>query len=491
MKHDPMNRRMFLRGAGGVAVMLPFLSSLLPREARAAVTPRVRYVQVISPYGPAGDQFFAAHKAEQVIQPDVRVKSLATIAGDISPMVGAGFNNLKGKISLLRGLDVLHQTPNHGYLLPTTAASYRGGLDGDEFPPTTGQESIDVIISKSAKVYDGSTPTARRLLTLTPGDADDYSRNRTFSWRAASPGAAPQMVRPTKQTQALFDTFANGFAATPGAAPDPREQALIQSVYGDYKKLRDGARISAADKQRLESYMTLVDDISKGLAAPALSCSVPQRDVEANLEATITNQLRILAAAMACDLTRVASITLGMTAGYGGRHDQHHQTLASRPPAIRADFQAIGARVARLVQILDGIKEGSGTLLDNSVVYWNSQYGCVVPGGEHNTEDFPVLLAGSAGGSLRQGNLIDYNKDGIPVGNGGPNRVRRGTPINNLLVTLFNALGLGSSDYETAAGQGYGYYDNTFASRPNPAFWQSTAGKRSPLPHLYLGPARG
>jgi hypothetical protein len=97
----------------------------------------------------------------------------------------------------------------------------------------------------------------------------------------------------------------------------------------------------------------------------------------------------------------------------------------------------------------------------------------------------PVLVAGGANGRLKQGHYIDYRRDdGVADA--------PGLAMNNLLVTFMSCMGMSSSDYETAAGQGYGLYPpDAFAGRPNGDFWESTDGRRSALPFLYTGEASG
>jgi Protein of unknown function (DUF1552) len=498
LRWDPAGRRLFLRGLGNTALALPLLPSLLPRAARAQAVPSpIRYIQVVNPYGPTAALYFGGLSGNQRIQPNVNVRSLAEVTGDISPILGASFSPWKSKISILRGIDALSMNANHQYTYATCASSYEVGRDGDENPPTAGQASLDMLMSRSSKVYGASVPAARRLVNLNPVTGmDDYSNNRSFSWQLS--GTAVQMVRPVKQTQALFDAFAGGFSAGTGTTmsmpANPKELALIRAVYSDYKAVRDGTRISVADKQKLDMYMSLVNDIEKDLGAtaqrPAGTCAGPAPAADGDLETTITNQFRILAAAMACDLTRVASITLGMSAGYSPRHDEHHGLLRDPAPVgIINDLKVTGVRVTRLLGVLDSIREATGSLLDNSIVYWGMQYGMVRPGAQHNAEDMPVLVAGTAAGKLRQGYFIDYRGEtATPV----KDSERRGVPINNALVTFMNCMGLSSSDYEKTAGNGYGLYPpNAFNARPDPAFWQSTAGRRAPLPHLYVGPTLG
>lgn len=475
MKFLPTSRRMFLGGAGA-ALAVPLLPSLLPRSARAEVgTSPVRYIQVLNPYGPNADVFFGNHATDQRPEPNVNLKSLLEIGGDVSPIVGPAFTPFLSRLSLLRGLDVMVENPNHHYVFATCASGYAAGVDNDEAPPLSGQESIDTILAKSSKVYADDVSEVRRVVNINPVATDDYSGNRSFSWRASTDGLA--MVRPVKQTQGVLDPFAAGFAQG-GEGPDPREQQLMQAVYGDYRRVRDGTRISTADRQRLEAYMALVEDIAEGSITTI--CEDPGQADEGSIDAVFDNQFRILAAAMACGMTRVGSITIGMSEGYGTRHEQHHAIFGQTQSGIIDDFKGIGTRVARLLEILDGIVEPDGTLLDNSIVYWCMQYGCATIDGQHNTDDMPVLVAGGAGGRLQLGHFVDYRLEG-----GG-----RGLGLNNLLVTFMNCMGLSSSDYELEAGAGYGWYGD-FSNRPSPEFWTSTEGRRSPLPVLYQGTAMG
>ncbi len=482
------SRRMFLRAGGRAALVIPVLPSLLPRTARAqSATAPVRYLQVLNPYAPTRPMYYGNLAGNRNIQANVNAQSLAEIGGDISHCIGAGFNPYKKKLSVLRGLDTLVASNNHQYTFATCASSYASGLDGDEFPPVSGQASVDTLIARSAKVYTAATPAVRRVVNLNPVTTDSYSNNRSFSWQVS--GTAVQMIRPVKKTQAFFDAFATGFGTsmTTTTMADPRELALVQAVHQDYKNVAGSARLSAEDRQKLEQYMSLINDIENDLkkqnTTTTQTCAAPVRGNETDIEATITNQFRILAAAMACDLTRVASITLGMGAGYDTRHTEHHAIENGGGGGLVGDFKLIGGRVARLLSILDGIVEPAGTLLDNSLVYWSMQYGCSRPiaNGQHVAEDMPVLVAGGARGQLQQGNFIDYRAQG-----GG-----KGIGINNLLVTFMNCMGLGSADYETK-GPGFGHYPtDAFSGRPNGDFWNSTPGRRAPLPFFYQGPARG
>ena len=142
-------------------------------------------------------------------------------------------------------------------------------------------------------------------------------------------------------------------------------------------------------------------------------------------------------------------------------------------------------KFAHLVEVLDGIPEGDGTLLDNSAAVWFHQMsdGCA-----HNLNNLPILQAGSAGGYFKTGWAVNV-EDGSPTltqgnsevfcGEGGSTEVNgvnqeSGTdpklasaPINKYFCNLMNALGVkaGADGFPAVGGtepvRCFGRYDRT------------------------------
>lgn len=479
-----MNRRFFLRGVGAAALALPTLTSLLPRTARAQGAPPRRYVQILNPFGPTAALFYGGLTATQQAAPNVRTRALATVTGALSPILGTAFDAVRGKVNVVRGLDVPVNNPNHQFCFATCASGYAPGLDGDGFPPQSGQESIDVVLSRSTKVYPATVPTARRLVNFNPLTTDDYSSSRSFSWQRSASNAL-QMMSPLKATNALLGVFMSSFGMATMPQVDGREVSLVQAVHGDYVQLRANPKLSSDDRRRLDAYIGLIDDLEREAAAATMNlpsvCAAPTSEPGSGADALVRTQLRVLAAAMACDLTRVGSVTLGMSAGYDTRHTEHHAMVGTTiAPGMLADFRGVAGNVGWFLSHLDGITEATGTLLDNSIVYWSMQYACATVSDQHASKDMPVLIGGKGGGLLSAGNFIDLSANGV------------GLPLNNLLVTFFNVMGLSSVDYERSGSAGYGLYTaNTMAGRSDAATWTATAGRRSAVPVLYTGPALG
>jgi hypothetical protein len=80
-------------------------------------------------------------------------------------------------------------------------------------------------------------------------------------------------------------------------------------------------------------------------------------------------------------------------------------------------------KFAALLDRLAAVKEGAGTLLDNTLVVWGSELG---KGNSHSFAQVPFVVAGGAAGAVRTGRFL---------------QVAAGTPHNRLLVAIAHAMG--------------------------------------------------
>jgi hypothetical protein len=114
---------------------------------------------------------------------------------------------------------------------------------------------------------------------------------------------------------------------------------------------------------------------------------------------------KLLATALACDLTRV------FTYKYTGGQTDTHFWQAQAPDGlhvishkeeeqghVRSCIEFVMKELGVLLGELDAIPEGTGTLLDQCGIYCTSE---VSEGFTHSRSDMPILFAGSAGGKLR------------------------------------------------------------------------------------------
>ena len=154
----------------------------------------------------------------------------------------------------------------------------------------------------------------------------------------------------------------------------------------------------------------------------------------------IEAQFDLIAAALACDLTRVASLQycFGDNDGYPypwlGITEGHHElTHAADDDQVSWDkVQKIhtwySEKFASLLDKLDAIHEGDGTLLDNCLVVWGSELG---KGNSHSFHSTPFIAAGGASGAFATGRYLEFNEM---------------LDHNRLLVSICRAMGLSQVD---------------------------------------------
>jgi hypothetical protein len=146
-------------------------------------------------------------------------------------------------------------------------------------------------------------------------------------------------------------------------------------------------------------------------------------------------------------------------------------------------------KFARLVELLDSIEEGDGTLLDNTITFWMSDYsdGCA-----HNLYNATIIQAGSGGGYFKTGRIVhldpgsgatpqqmlgrslsqctegtDMMVDGVLQGTGTEPQFGN-APINKYYCNIMNAMGVRADAAGYPAKDGpeslvthFGYADKT------------------------------
>jgi len=193
----------------------------------------------------------------------------------------------------------------------------------------------------------------------------------------------------------------------PSQSPDPllaRQQNALDFAYGEYSQI--APQLGAVDRQKMEAHFSLVQDMSQRLQGMAgLSCQgIPE------IETTYTNYddnfdafCQLIAAAFSCDVTRVATLSLGCmpTSDFGWDHltDDVHKGLAHliyiNEDCRQAmnDYQVMHAQqVARLVALLESIPDADGrSLMDNTMIVWGSE----LADGWHGYQHYcPIIIGG-------------------------------------------------------------------------------------------------
>jgi hypothetical protein len=473
---------MFLRGAGGFSLAVPFMPSLVPAGARAAAArPPIRFAMMLSLFGRDRTRWSPALGDAQLTQNmGVYTAKLTDIGGPISYILGPAFDPVRRKITIVQGLDELAPNGMHNCSLPTTgSARAPSGATGFGY-------SIDCVLEESTRFY--STRPAAGVLRTVPGDAGaiwgDFS-----SYSFTSRSRRGQHLQAEWSPKNIYDRYFNVASLQRIEARNARITAVTSRVYESYRQTIGGRRIGADDRRRLDHYMSLMSQVDAALAVKPVACAraADPGTPPAGVEAVHAAMMDMEVAALACGITKVVmhAITQGSSDAKADLHGPAHEGPGPRngeglPPSKAANHNVWQmTRVAELLRKLDAITEADGsTLLDNTLFIYSSEDGS----GAHEHVDLPVIVAGGQG-KIRTGYYMDFRPRPFYKGNF---RAPLGRPYNQLLVTAFKALGLAEADYQKFGQRGFGPYDVLPVA--NAAHYApSLARPDDPLPFLYAG----
>jgi hypothetical protein len=263
MKRLSLSRRTFLRSAGGIAIGLPLLEQMMPREAKAqaAASPK-RFVGVFCPNG--------------FIETDVRYKGAAfgDFRGYWTPATtGAGYvvtptlqplAALQNDFLFISGLDYTLGSSDHkqtSCFLTGGQVDYgtNSGLDKRLMNQSIDQQIADVIGKTTKK------SSVQLLVNTTPNGDVLYT---CVSWRDA---VSPQATE--HNPKALFDSFFAGFTPTSGSGPSPDqvraaalEKSILDFVSTDASQLK--MRLGKNDNVKLDQYLDGIGRSRKSCRRP-------------------------------------------------------------------------------------------------------------------------------------------------------------------------------------------------------------------------------
>ena len=153
------------------------------------------------------------------------------------------------------------------------------------------------------------------------------------------------------------------------------------------------------------------DESAKGKNMSAALMERPASGLPEDLREHSRLMCDIIAIAFQTNKTRVASLMIShdLSAMYypfldvkEGHHAASHDNSSDSYERI-ANFHV--SQYAYLASKLDGMKEGNGTVLDNSCLMFMSN---MFVGRKHDNTRLPLVLAGGLGGTLETGRTLNY-----------------------------------------------------------------------------------
>jgi hypothetical protein len=414
MKRTTLSRRTLLRSAGGIAIGLPWLEQMMPRraEAQSAAAPK-RFVAMFCPNG--------------FLEADARSKG-ATYGdwrGYWTPATtGAGYAitptlqplaALQNDFLFISGLDYTLGSSDHR----ETACFLTGGKVDKVSNSTLDKAFVNESIDQQIAAVIGKTTkksSVQLLVNTSPGGDVLYT---SVSWRD---GVSPQATE--HNPKALFDSFFAGFVPTTGGGPSPDqlrasalEKSILDFVSTDASQLK--ARLGKNDNVKLDQYLDGIRSLEKDLQAPTSSVGCNPGSgpaVTTDFPTTLKNAMDVLVLGMQCDVTRVASLMIGIGRGgpdctFLGLPGDHHAYShylddPSYPAACAVIEKWEMQQLAYLLQKMKSVTEVDGkSLLDNSAVLMGSD---IADGNSHGQKGMTYILAGKAGGKLAPGRHLKY-----------------------------------------------------------------------------------
>jgi hypothetical protein len=461
-----IDRRTVLRGAGGIAIGLPFLSAMLaPRRSHADDSTPTRLIVFYSPGGTLLDKWRpVGSESSFTLQPMMAPLTpfsdrLVFVDGlDLSiTRIGNGHPHCRGIGGVLTGEQLLagNYNTNGGNAGFAAGASIDQVIaasisEGRRFP------SLEVSAGWSTGISAGGQPH--------PGNILNYQAPARSGGQATP---VPPRTDPLSTLQTVFDGV--GTDADAKAKALAWNTSILDGVKDDYNRIM--AQLGSEDRQKVQAHLEFVRQIQEGLnqtvtgtcAAPTnvdptpnyyddpIAEGVSRGDSDGgNMSITTGAKVPLkgkvmtdlLVAALTCDLTRVgtmqwsdveAKFMLGFLKQSNGESlkDHHHGYQHDRgfqPEALELIYNFYAENLAYLLQRLDSVQESNGSLLDNSLVLAVTEIQHPETHGQTNT---PFILAGGAGGRLRTQRWLRVPSQ----------------PHNNLLVSVLNLFGLPNTTF--------------------------------------------
>lgn len=418
---------------GTIAIGLPMLDAMLPRGAAQAGAAPKRIVFWFTANGtrqdvwsPPSNMDLSGHPMHASLAPFAqKLLFLDGVDQDVTyDSIGDGHQT--GMACLLTNVEVLPGTLFCEGACDGATPSYVGWGGGQSVDQYIAGEIANDIVTKFRSLELGV-----------------QVRNSTI-WSRMCYSAPDTPVPPREDPNQNFNDLFGDLETDPFALElvRRRRRSVLDAVMDDHASFN--RTLGYEDKQTLDRHLQSIRDLESRLDATGVlgeSCgqpdvSLPGSNFQQNdmYPATGRAQMDMLVMALACDMTRVASLQWSRSVSNvqhnwvplrlnEGHHDLSHYD--DNNADSQADLLEINKwyseQFAYMLGLMEEVREGDNTLLDNSVVVWVNELG---KGNSHTRRDIPFMLAGSAGGYFNTGRHIDFG----------------GEPHGKLLVSLTHAM---------------------------------------------------
>lgn len=417
-------RRSLLQRVGRGALagsLLPWLES----EAEAREVPR-RFLVFYTPHGMTGryPEPYAPVPGPSGRSDDFAWSEiLAPLAGGYAEW-GRWIEDQRGRVLVTQGIDLVGTgtdsgTHGNGAAIMLTGAAQGSGGD------VGGDISVDQRIAHA--VHGARFDSLQLAVRGAPDDAIAYS---------APAVPLPNQVDPGRVFERLYGPTDESEAER--AQRRARQGSILDRLRADL--LRIESRVGSADRMKIQAHLEGLRAMERRvLDLPAPTCTGPEvTEIQRSFAEEGRLQMDLLVSALRCDLTRVATLMWGRNP-----NNQRYSFLPNRAESLWPYHEATHDDPAReethdllleiahfhvrqfayLVQSLADEPEGSGSMLDHTVILWISETSNPYT---HSFRNMPIIVAGG-GRAFRLGHFLRF-----------PER----TPHTRLLRSLTDVFGV-------------------------------------------------
>jgi Protein of unknown function (DUF1552) len=421
MKKDRYSRRALLKAMGLGAGFLPLLNAERSPAATASGFP-TRFISITWTNGAVPPNFYPAGAAgplpatlPPVLQPlqawSSKILSLRAAKNQTSP------------IDLKVMLDSNQQFGGHsayGSLL--TGYSMGGGPSIDQAISNNLATTANVT---GAQLNVGCRPNGSSTSFRAAGQKNTSQTNPYTLFSSLFAGASMPAATVNAQLlrrQSILDFTSSGltsFASNLGV----EDKITVQNHLDSIRQLETQLQASSAP-------------ISASCVPPSVTPTGLNFSTNTNYQTQVKFMADLIAAAVICGKSRCVTFDLIDDGGGNSLNfpwlnisspDYHaiaHQGSSGYTQKTAIDQWFYTAAVAEVVSKLAAVSEGSGTVLDNTVILVSSDMN---EGSNHDVAMIPYLLIGSCGGFFKTGRMVTF-----------PSQV----PNNQLLTSVCHAMGL-------------------------------------------------
>jgi Protein of unknown function (DUF1552) len=413
-----LDRRTVLRGAlhgAAVSVALPTLEAMLNGNGTALAKgkPLPRRFGVFFWGNGIRHSFWvptqrgARWNLSDELEPLAPVKKYINVVTGLNVKTGNEQGHHAGTVGILSGCPMVSQPHPSSAYASTFSAPSIDQVAAEVIGKSTPFRSLEVGVSRQVTENEGTT-----LLYLSHRGPDAPN---------------PPEYEPVKVFDRLF-----GDAGRPGTglgADSALEtgrnmgRSVLDVVSEDARALE--RQLGASDRRRISLHLDGIREIERRVTTEwqrAPLCRPGDRPSDLPVAAVQEphgpineGMSRLVALALSCDLTRVFSFMFSGSVGETsfwevGQDQSHHQFTHDEDgeqPVVHAATVFVMQNFSRLLQVLKETPDGAGNLLDSSVILASSD---TADARAHNTVDYPVLIAGRAGGALKYPG-IHYRSD--------------------------------------------------------------------------------